>query len=136
MKRRGKGRGRNPKRKGYTPRHEQGMSLPSNVPVFKPLGESGLMFWRKPEMRLALGLGGLLVDYLCEKFIPGATPQWSSVVAENLTEEARAEIAASLRSQIARAQHPEANEPIWTSIDERQEGRSEVIRELSNPKQS
>jgi hypothetical protein len=32
--------------------------------------------------------------------------------------------------------HPEALEPVRTLIDERQLGRSEVVREIANPKQS
>ena len=33
-------------------------------------------------------------------------------------------------------QHPEAMEPIETNIDERQLGRSEVIREIATPKKN
>jgi len=105
---------------------------PKGVPLHsKPSNPTG--FLAKPEMRLALGMGQLLLNYACEKFLPKLQPGGTAGLGE-LTDELRAKIEASIQSELK--VHPEAREPIWTSIDERQEGRSEVIRAIANPKQS
>jgi hypothetical protein len=137
MKRRGKGRGRKPKRKGYRPWKKLDGGLPSDIPsAFNPLQKSDLEFMMKPETKLVIGVGQLLMNYVCEKILPGIPAEDFTGDAGNLTEEMRSQIEASIKAEIGLTQHPEAKEPVRTLIDEHQEGRSEVIREIANPKQS
>lgn len=51
-------------------------------------------------------------------------------LTRSLTDEQRAAIAKGILPPPA---HPEAAEPIETKIDEHQLGRSELVREISNP---
>jgi len=83
-------------------------------------------------MRLALGMGNLLVDYLLTKLCSAGPPlsiNLGSAFESNLTGEMRERMEAEIRSEIALAHAP-------TPPCERQEGRSEVIRELARSKPS
>ena len=96
-----------------------------------------LEFMSKPVNRLMFKMVGALMDYVGEEIISKLPPEeLSKYQGTELTEELRQELSDKVNAEIAKAPHPEAVEPIWTSIDERQEGRSEVIREIANPKQS
>jgi hypothetical protein len=83
-------------------------------------------------MRLALEMGNLLVGYLLTKLCSAAPPlsfDLGFAFRSELTGEMRERMEAEIRSEIALAQAP-------TPPSERQEGRSEVIRELARSKPS
>jgi hypothetical protein len=83
-------------------------------------------------MSLALGMGNLLLDYLLTKLcsaVPPLSINPGFAFQSDLTEEMRERMEAEIKSEIALAQ---ATSP----PSERQEGRSEVIREIARSKPS
>jgi hypothetical protein len=135
-RRRGRrGRGRRPFK---SPFGKQKNPFDSSLPesIQKHLEPSGIAFLAKPETRLLMKMMGALVEYAVEVILPDG---WKSVASDSLyemTDDLKREMLREIQAEIGKATHPEASEPIWTSINERQEGRSEVIREIANPKQS
>jgi hypothetical protein len=117
MRRRYGKRGRGRKRKG--PWHNKPIPVPRRVEILN-----------SPEVRLLMQTGQALFEYLMAK-VSGALPP-GLVGDENLAE-INAEIRAAIEAEMAKG-HPEATEPIETKINERQEGRSEVVREIARPK--
>lgn len=92
---------------------------------------SALRFLQKPEVKLVMGVMRLFGNYLEEVLPTVLGPSCGQNLSE-LDEELRAKIQASVEAEI----NSEAHEPICTFFDERQEGRSEVVREIAHPKQS
>lgn len=120
MRRRYGKRGRGRKRKG--PWHNK--PIP-DVPVPRRVE-----ILNSPEVRLLMQTGQALFEYLMAK-IPGGLIA-GPVGDENLAS-FNAGIKAMIEAEMAKG-HPEATEPIETKIDERQEGRSEVVREIARPR--
>ena len=103
--------------------------------IFAPQAYTPASFFvGSPELRLLLGMGHALCNYLVERLVTEVGPFTGD--GGELTEELRAEIQANIEAEIGKAPHPEALDPLLTPVDERQEGRSEVIRDIANPKQS
>lgn len=91
-------------------------------PAFDPPPSPALTIGQ-PELKFVADIGQALFSYLAGKF-----PKWFGASSGELeAEELRA-----LKAVII----PEALEPIETAINERQEGRSEVVREIAKPKDS
>lgn len=137
-RRRGRrGRGRRPFKNPFA-KQKNPLSSPFPESIPKYLEQpSGIAFLAKPETRLMMKMMDALADYAFETVLKNIPPeQLSNYEVTELTEELRQEIQGQIQAEIGKAPHPEAVEPIWTSIDEHQQGRSEVIREIANPKQS
>jgi len=91
---------------------------------------SGVM-WKTPmtpEMRLFYGLGSLILGAAVIRFAPKTADRMIPVIISAWTPPP------GFQAIPFQSAHPEALEPIETKIDERQLGRSEVIREIANPK--
>ena len=104
--------------------------VPARSPFFMSQGQS---FLPSPALRLLIGMGQLLCNYVVETLGPHLPLEGAG---GELTDELRAEIQAEIEAEIGKAPHPEALDPLLTPVDERQEGRSEVVREIANPRQS
>lgn len=135
MKRRNRrhGRGRSRRRERRQQRIDD-LLTPKPKETFDPKG--GTSFLMKPETRLMLGIGRLVCDYATEKLFSLMSPEELAKVQAMSQDEARDHLKKLAKDLKAQAQHPEGAEPIKTKIDERQEGRSEVIREIADPKES
>lgn len=106
-----------------------------SAPIFAPQAwRPAAYFVGSPELRFLLGMGHALCNYLVERLMTEVGPFTGE--GGDLTEELRAEIQANIEAEIGKAPHPEALEPVVTKLDERQEGRSEVIREIASAKHS
>jgi hypothetical protein len=81
-------------------------------------------------MKLVFGLCNLMSDYLQEILGPFPPLTGAEGLAE-LSDDLRARIEAGIKADMAL--HPEAREPVMTRVDERQEGRSELVREIATP---
>ncbi len=128
-RRHGRGRSRGPER-----RQQRIDDLLTPKDTFDPKGPTS--FLMKPETRLMLGIGRLVCDYATEKLFSLMSPEELSKLQAMGQDEARDHLKKLAEDLKAQGQHPEAIEPIKTKIDERQEGRSEVIREIADPKES
>jgi hypothetical protein len=98
-----------------------------------PKSISGVM-WKTPmppEMRLFYGLGSMILGAAAMRFAPRAAVEKILPVLVSAWTPPPGFQALPFRSA-----HPEALERIETRIDERQLGRSEVIREIANPKKN
>lgn len=98
-------------------------------------------FRASPELRVVLGLGRLLSDFLIEKVAQtdpclralgdAARDDADSVIVEGglagISDGDQARARKALEELRARLE----STPSWQSIDERQEGRSEVVREVA-----
>lgn len=104
------------------------------------LGKAVLDSRMKPTTKALVGIGALVGIYAVNRFLPGflsnasrAALQAAYQARENFVvklEKTVAQIATHPSTPYKKA-HPEAAEPITTRINERQLGRSEVIREIS-----
>lgn len=97
-----------------------------------PKGIEGVM-WTTPmptELRLFYGLGSLFLGAAAISLAPKAADKLIPVLMSAWTPPP------GFQAIPFRPAHPEALEPIETRIDERQLGRSEVIREIANPKKN
>jgi hypothetical protein len=97
-----------------------------------PAKVEGVM-WKTPmtaEMRLIYGLGSIFLGCTAMQFAPKFAKQIMPVLLSAWTPPP------GFQALSFQSAHPEALEPIQTKIDERQLGRSEVIREISKPKRN
>lgn len=88
-----------------------------------PSSFQGMFHHLPPDTKLIYGLGALFLGCAAFKYMPKTAEKLIPILA--------------LAFQPPRAApHPEALEPTTTVIDERQLGRSEVIRAIANPKRN
>lgn len=95
-----------------------------------PKGIEGIM-WTTPmptELRLFYGLGSLFLGAVAMSFAPKSANKLLPMLLSAWTPPP------GFKPLPFQSAHPEALEAIETQIDERQLGRSEVIRELAKPK--
>lgn len=100
-------------------------------PLFPHPNEVRGAMWTTPmsgEMRLLYGLGALLLGATAIRFMPKVADKIVPMLVSAFTPPP------GFQALPFQPHHPEAAEPIVTLIDERQLGRSEVVREIANPK--
>jgi hypothetical protein len=93
----------------------------SDLPPIDPRDFRGMLHNAPPDQKVMWGLGAVLLGFATVRFFPR--------VADTVIP-----CLASMFLPPVRPAHPEAAEPVTTLIDERQLGRSEVLRELANPR--
>lgn len=91
-------------------------------------------FFNRPEFKLVASMAHALFEYVQEKLGPfPATAEGE--LADLGTEDLKARIAASIKDDLETPDGAGLWDPAAKS-DERQEGRSEVVREIADPRQS
>lgn len=83
-----------------------------------------------PEARLVYGIGAALLGYMTYRYMPKLSEKVIPILVSAFTPPPGYQV---LPFQ---PYHPEAVEPLETRIDERQLGRSEVIREIAIAKRN
>lgn len=116
-------------------------------PIVRPLenamtelGKAVLDSRMKPTTKALVGIGALVGIYAVNRFLPGFLST-ANRAALQAAYQARETLVIKLEKTVAKITatpltkvHPEAAEPVTTRINERQLGRSEVIREISRGK--
>lgn len=82
------------------------------------------------ETRLVYGIGAAILGYITYRYMPKLSEKVIPILVSAFTPPP------GYRALPFQTYHPEAVEPLETRIDERQLGRSEVIREIANPKRN